>query len=450
MNNALVYYGLVLCLSWLVKGEIFIELLPMKVSRLKVLLRLLGLALIESFLPHWVLSVEPLFLLGILLYLRPAWKLSQYFFYALLPFVLVDMAERLIKSSPLKNVTLLADIDQPITSSLELILFFVVAFMAPLIVFLLFTKIFRLDFSKMSRIFTYPSFDKSIWFFNATLMIYAFIISPAFILLGQEGHTVIELNFGNSTLKLPVLDLQLLLIFVFILYFNFKMKEILDKENAELKEQQLASLSSYSQHVETLYKELRAFRHDYTNVLVSLNESIKNKDINQVEQIYQSVLATSDKRFYDSKYEIPNLSNLTDTAMKSLLSAKLSQAVEWGIEVSVEVPDPIGVPDIELLDMIKVLSILLDNAIEACQESPKAQLTFAYFKFNQESIMVIENTTKEAKIKTQPLFKEGYSSKGEGRGIGLATVKKTSQKYPNLSLKTTSQNHRFQQELIFH
>lgn len=445
-----ILYLSVLFLSCLAKGEIFKQILPIKLSRSKIFLILLVMVLIESFLPNWGLLIEPLIFLGILLYLRPAWRSSQYLFYGLIPFVVVDMTERLIGSSSMKSWDLLSSLGATPSESLEMGIYFVTVMLLPLLFVLLFTKVFRLDFTKMSRIFTYPSFSTSISFFDFSLIFYSFVAYPLFILQGQEDSTTIVLSLGNTSFNIQVLGLQLMIFLIFILYFNFKMKEILDKENAELKEQQLASLSSYSQHVETLYKELRAFRHDYTNVLVSLNESIKNKDINQVEQIYQSVLATSDKRFYDSKYEIPNLSNLTDTAMKSLLSAKLSQAVEWGIEVSVEIPDPIGAPDIELLDMIKVLSILLDNAIEACQESPKAQLTFAYFKFNQESIMVIENTTKEAKIKTQPLFKEGYSSKGEGRGIGLATVKKTSQKYPNLSLKTTSQNHRFQQELIFH
>lgn len=445
-----ILYFTVLFLSCLVKGEVLKRLLPMKLERGKTFLALLIFVLVESLLPAWGQLLEPVFFLGMLIYLRPAWKVHQYLFYALLPFVAVDMTERLLNSVSLKNPEFFSGMDSSFLNGLELVSFFIIALVAPFLLFLLFTKVFRIDFTKMSRIFTYPSFGKTIWFFDMSLLLYSFLAFPLFILQGQEAHSSIALRLGNVTAKIEVLGLQLSLFLVFILYFNFKIKEILDKENADLKEQQLEDLSRYSQHVESLYKELRSFRHDYTNVLVSLNESIKNRDMDQVEQIYTSVLASSDKRFYDSKYEIPNLSNLTDPAMKSLVSAKLTQSVELGIEAAVEIPEPIGLPQMEVLDLMKVLSIFLDNAIEASQEATKPSLAFAYFKLDKQTLLVIENSIKEEKIRTQALFKEGYSSKGQGRGIGLATVQKISHKYPHLSLQTTSNKYRFRQELTFY
>ncbi|WP_174854850.1 zeta toxin family protein, partial [Streptococcus suis] len=80
----------------------------------------------------------------------------------------------------------------------------------------------------------------------------------------------------------------------------------------------------YSRHVESLYKEIRSFRHDYTNILISLNEAIKEEDIVAIRSIYQEVIADSDRKFYDGKYDIARLSNIQNPAVKSFSTTILS------------------------------------------------------------------------------------------------------------------------------
>ena len=68
---------------------------------------------------------------------------------------------------------------------------------------------------------------------------------------------------------------------------TLKMSE--EKENRR----HLDDLEKYSEQVESLYETLRSFRHDYTNVMISLNEAIQMKDIDQIKMIYDSVLKDS-------------------------------------------------------------------------------------------------------------------------------------------------------------
>ncbi len=63
--------------------------------------------------------------------------------------------------------------------------------------------------------------------------------------------------------------------------------------------------------------------------------------------------------------------------------------------------------------------------------------------------MVIENSIQEESVEISSIYDYGISSKGVGRGIGLANVKTIVNKYPNVSLSTNSYNHQFIQELTF-
>ncbi|MFQ6863008.1 MAG: hypothetical protein ACLRUB_00500 [Streptococcus sp.] len=63
-------------------------------------------------------------------------------------------------------------------------------------------------------------------------------------------------------------------------------------------------LEKYSEQVESLYETLRSFRHDYTNVMISLNEAIQMKDIDQIKMIYDSVLKDSASDLKQQKFDL--------------------------------------------------------------------------------------------------------------------------------------------------
>ncbi|AXQ77986.1 GHKL domain-containing protein [Streptococcus chenjunshii] len=262
-----------------------------------------------------------------------------------------------------------------------------------------------------------------------------------------NNQSQFSLEVPNYKFSIDVTRFYLLFFIAAIIYVNFRVKDQLDKELRRSKERQLKSLSEYSKHVESLYREIRSFRHDYTNILVSLSQSIHNNDLPMIKQIYKSILEDSDKKFYDAKYDMANLANIKDEALKSILFAKLSQAQHAGIDVTIEIIEPIGAPNMELLDVITILSILLDNAIEASLKAEKPSFLFAYFKEGDQTILIVDNATKLDKIDTKSIFNYGESSKGEDRGIGLANVREILGKYPDASLMTTSSNYRFRQEL---
>lgn len=67
-------------------------------------------------------------------------------------------------------------------------------------------------------------------------------------------------------------------------------KDVRDSEILREQEEHLRSLEAYNQKIEAAYKSVRSFKHDYENVLISMQTSIDSGDFNLIEQTYQDIL----------------------------------------------------------------------------------------------------------------------------------------------------------------
>ena len=319
---------------------------------------------------------------------------------------------------------------------------FIFVQLSVLLVYLLSIKISKIDFQTFIEISEIKSLRKKLVFTNVTMIFYYIAI---------EFLTSAEIEFGGIIPTLIYRQWLVFLYFIFfilmLVYMNRSYQNRLEKEIANAREQELRYLSAYSKKVEGLYEELRAFRHDYANILVSLREGIDRKDIGMIQKIYDSVLEDSADFIQNSKFNISRLANIEDDAIKSLLSAKFLEAEAKHIEVDLEVKEKIGVPDIPLLDYIRLLAILCDNAIEAALEAEHPAITIACFYQDDDYVLIVDNTTKEESVPVNLIYQKDYSSKGNGRGIGLTTIHQMMRKYPNLTVETDSVAHHFCQTI---
>ena len=183
--------------------------------------------------------------------------------------------------------------------------------------------------------------------------------------------------------------------------------------------------------------------------MTSLKLGIDNQDIEAIKTVYNGVLRDSGTQFYDSKFDIAKLSNIKNDAIKSILSAKLLEAQNRGISISVEIEEPVSNFRIELLDFITVLSVLCDNAIEATIKATSPRMTVVFINNDDSLVLIVENSIKSEKVDVSHIFARGYSSKGEGRGLGLHNVNSILEKYPKSTITTRSANHLFSQTIRF-
>lgn len=237
-----------------------------------------------------------------------------------------------------------------------------------------------------------------------------------------------------------------ILFLVMLVYINGDFNEKLEQEILLQKDRQITDLTAYSKQIEYLYNEIRSFRHDYLGILSSLKSGIVNKDIEAIETVYKNVLSKTEHRVQGERYEIANLINVKNDAIKGLLFSKILEAQSQGIEIHLEVFEPFNTPNIELLDFITILSILLENAIEAVQPNTNQKVIVALIAGEPQAV-IIENSIGIEKVDVINIYKRGFSTKGESRGIGLANAKRILEKYPNCSLRTESGGYKFRQIL---
>ena len=306
---------------------------------------------------------------------------------------------------------------------------------------LLIVKSLRLDFNEIKEGFKRHYFRFFLLLINISMFVYMLLVS---ILVIYRDKLADADNWRGH-----INNFYIVLFFVMLLYLNAISKEKLEKEIIDQKDTQLNELSIYSHHVESLYEEIRSFRHDYINILTSLKLGIDNQDIEAIKTVYNGVLRDSANQFYDSKFDIAKLSNIKNDAIKSILSAKLLEAQNRGISISVEIEEPVSNFMIELLDFITVLSVLCDNAIEATIKATSPRMTVVFINNDDSLVLIVENSIKSEKVDVSHIFDRGHSSKGENRGIGLYNVNSVLEKYPKSTITTRSANHLFSQTIRF-
>lgn len=250
---------------------------------------------------------------------------------------------------------------------------------------------------------------------------------------------------SNWLNNLIIMGLFIVVVFS-LLVLNVLYQRRRKQEIQSLKDTQMAQLQEYTQHIEALYDEMNRFKHDYINILTSLDEGIKAQDIREIKNIYEAVIQPTKQSFQTNRFMIARLSNIQVSEIKSLLSAKLLIAKQNKIDIQVETVKPITQFNMDLLGLIRIISILLDNAIEAAVLTENPWIHFAIFEEENLQVMIIENSSPE-RVNIKKASDKGYSSKGLNRGIGLYTVNQILNETPNAWLETISETNKFIQRL---
>ncbi len=94
----------------------------------------------------------------------------------------------------------------------------------------------------------------------------------------------------------------------------------------------MSDLAHYSQQIEQLYTDLRRFRHDYLNILSSIKYGIDSG----YGYLFPISTITCEKQRLGlrKQYEIANLINIKDEAVKGVLASKILEAQGQSITVT--------------------------------------------------------------------------------------------------------------------
>lgn len=220
------------------------------------------------------------------------------------------------------------------------------------------------------------------------------------------------------------------------------------KESAfTYKQIQFDNLNEYTKNLEKLYSDMRKFRHDYINIISTMSGFLEDDDINSLKEYFNNHIYPLNKKINANNYSLGLLKNIYIPTIKGLISAKIIHAQELGINVILDIVEPIESICMDIIDFSRILGILIDNALKAALYSDEKKMNIGFIKKNNSVIIIIMNTFSGTIPTLSNIYKEGFSTKGENRGLGLSNLKEIISKYKNISLDTSITSTEFSQEI---
>lgn len=223
---------------------------------------------------------------------------------------------------------------------------------------------------------------------------------------------------------------------IIVMFYFIRSYQIVLKKRSEEKEKQ--NLAAYTEKLETNYTHLRKFKHDYQNILLSLSEYIKQSDQPDLKSYYAQIVGQTQQIIENDNMRFDGLEYIKIPALRSLTYQKLVTARQFGINTYLEARTNITEIPINIVTLIRVLGILFDNAIEETRQQKNGSIQIAYIKYNTTELeIIVQNTVVTgSNVVINKIFNDGYTTKGNGHGTGLSTVKKIIDNTPNMTLET--------------
>lgn len=117
--------------------------------------------------------------------------------------------------------------------------------------------------------------------------------------------------------------------------------------------------------------------------------------------------------------------------LKGLLYEKLLIILTRDIAVKIYVSENIDGEYNSMNDLVRILGVFLDNAIEEAEKREDGKIILEIVKTELGIEFCIENNYAE-EPKLSALTEKGYSTKGEGRGNGLYWAKQVIERHEDM------------------
>ena len=172
-------------------------------------------------------------------------------------------------------------------------------------------------------------------------------------------------------------------------------------------------VETHYQEVETMYRQMRGWRHDSRSHIQAMKALAADGDVEAIKD-YLDQLDTE--------------LNTVDTVVKTgdpmadaILNSKISLARARHIGVTADACIPVKL-SMSGLDLCIILGNLFDNAIEASMKLPESQRLIRIYMDMKNTQLYISFTNFTAEKKMVRRGKVFETTKGAGHGLGLARM----------------------------
>ncbi len=172
-------------------------------------------------------------------------------------------------------------------------------------------------------------------------------------------------------------------------------------------------MKKYCDEVESVYRKMRGWRHDYHNHIQAMQASMA---LGRYEEVNEYL-----RELNDDLTRVDTVLKTGRVMVDAILNGKISLAVREDIPVNAKasIPEALKMNDV---DLCVVIGNLLDNAIEENRRLSKDQRFIRIYIGTKNTYFYLSVTNAAGKKRDREGF--GFLSvKGAGHGFGLARVR---------------------------
>ena len=226
-------------------------------------------------------------------------------------------------------------------------------------------------------------------------------------------------------------------------------KNIKLETNNKIESAKLEQQKKYILALEKNNNEIRKFKHDFNNIILGLDGYINNDDFNKekLKKYFNSTIMTFNNNIELNDIVIAKLNSIKVSSLKSLITNKVLVAQNNNIDVNINIQGEIHDFYTDEMQLSRILGILLDNAIEASLEvTDDKKIEMNIIQIDKTTDIQISNTFNNTGTPLEDFNKEGFSTKGTNRGLGLSSAHEIANKL-NMLLNTEIDGNTFIQIL---
>ncbi|WP_334352450.1 GHKL domain-containing protein [Companilactobacillus sp. HBUAS56257] len=278
--------------------------------------------------------------------------------------------------------------------------------------------------------------------YPSMVLLYMYIVFITFIYFIKifKAYTIL---ISGILLFLSIQGIVIVLIFI---YANGQKEK---KFEDQLILEQIKNLNLYTSQLDKDQKEMHKFKHDYQNILNSLSEIAVSNDNDDLKKSLIDLENYSSEYFENiSMDDFKDLEYISNAYIKSLLISKLKaiklNKIDCYFECKSDLDTNMG--NINIFDLIRILGVSIDNAIESVKEQKKGKIQILFIQTANNLEIIIKNTISDS-IPMNKITKYGYSSKKNHSGLGMINLQEIKKKYPNLLIFFNSTNNWFNMQI---
>lgn len=242
---------------------------------------------------------------------------------------------------------------------------------------------------------------------------------------GIQWCTIIFIPISTLFLKVFLIDtvkqkqssvivsiIVILMINLITFYFYDELSQsYYQKINATIVEKEKEMYFNQCLMMKESSNNLQKFKHDINNQFISIKELVNKNMYNELDSFIDNLT---------NKLEIENIySNTGNVIVDSIINYKLNLLAGTDIETEIAVPSSLNV---DLNDLVIILGNILDNAVDALNESNQVPKLYLKVVYSQGRLIIKETNTYKTKICYENW--EIQSSKPEklNHGLGLKNI----------------------------